>query len=493
MLRMNQVHVIRHKVLVEGQSQRQTAEDMGVSRNTVKKYIHQSEPILQQKVKKRRKVFDRVKPRMDELIEEWKHRTTRKQRLTGRRLHRQLIDEGYQVGQTLVREYVRERKRETSEVYIPLVHYPGDEAQIDFFEVTVDLAGERCKRLMFVMRLMYSGRDFAWLYERCDQPSFFDGHVRAFLHFGGIPARCVYDNLSPAVKRVLFPGRDLTERFTALVSHYLFEPCFTRPYTGHDKGGIEARGKTIRYQHLVPIPRGADLEEISGKLLQSLDEQADRKKDKHGHTVTERFEEERHLFRELPPYPFEPRLMVPLQANRQSLVTYDQATYSLPSHWKQLDVTAYVGPIDIRFICRDEITVRRRVMPKEKQIQYTDYLSELSRKPQAVRQVAPELLKELGEPFNELWRLLEDSHGGKEAGRIFAKVLTAVVKHGQQEVGQAIGKALHAGQQHLLALGDLIRRPLPKEIEVPQSLKSYVVESTSAADFDLLLEQEVPQ
>ena len=40
MLRMNQVHVIRHKVLVEGQSQRQTAEEMSVSRNTVKKYIH---------------------------------------------------------------------------------------------------------------------------------------------------------------------------------------------------------------------------------------------------------------------------------------------------------------------------------------------------------------------------------------------------------------------------------------------------------------------
>jgi len=493
MLRMNQVHIIRHKVLVERKSQRETATEMGVSRNTVKKYVRQPEPIFQGKVKKRRKVFEMVQPRMDELIEEWKHRTTSKQRVTARRIREQLLADGYQVGITLVQEYLKERRREVSEVFIPLVHYPGDEAQVDFFEVTVDLAGERVKRWMFAMRLMYSGKDFAWLYERCDQPSFFDGHVRAFGHLGGIPARCIYDNLSPAVKRVLFPGRELTDRFKALVSHYLFEPCFARPGTGHDKGGIEARGKTIRYQHLVPIPRGDDLEQISNRLVRSLESQAENKKDGNGRTVRERFEEEKPRFRPLPAKPFEPRLIVPLQANRQSLVTHDRATYSLPSHWKQLDVTAYVGPVDIRFVCRDEVTIRNRVRAKEKQIYYSDYLTELSRKPQAVRQVAPELLKELGEPFDELWRLLEQSHGGKEAGRIFAKVLSAVVQQGEKEVGKALWKALQGGEKNLLALGDLIRRPLPQEIEVPESLKAYVVESSMASDFDVLLREEVWQ
>ena len=37
---------------------------------------------------------------------------------------------------------------------------------MDFFEVLVDLAGARIKTWMFVMRLMHSGRDFAWLYTR---------------------------------------------------------------------------------------------------------------------------------------------------------------------------------------------------------------------------------------------------------------------------------------------------------------------------------------
>ena len=150
---MEQVHVIRHKVLIEGQSQRRVAREMGLSRNTVKKYLEVSEP-------KRLELNPRSRP----VLEEWAGRVTAKQRLTGSRLHRELVQEGYQVGVTLVRDYLREVKRRKAEVFIPLVHRPGDEAQVDFFEVTVDEAGTRRKAWQFLMRLMYSGRDFAWLY-----------------------------------------------------------------------------------------------------------------------------------------------------------------------------------------------------------------------------------------------------------------------------------------------------------------------------------------
>lgn len=389
MLRMDQVHVIRHKVLVEGRSRRDVAVEMGVSRNTVRKYVERSEPVFT-RVRRGRPVLERVRRRLDELVEEWRGRTTRKQRVTATRLHRQLRDEGYEVGVTTVRNDFREKKRERAEVFVPLVHRAGDEAQVDFFEVTVELDGVRRKRWMFVLRMMYSGRDFAWLYEHCDQVSFFDGHVRAFAHFDGVPARCIYDNLSPAVRKVMLPGRKLTTRFMALVSHYLFEPCFARPGTGHDKGGVEGRGKVIRYQHLVPIPRGETLEAIAAELLASLDAQAATKKNAEGRTVAERFAEEKLGLRAVPVRPFEPRRVVLLQANRKALVRFDRAEYSVPAHWKQLEVTAYVGPTDIRFICREELQVRERVGHKERNIKYRDYLDELRRKPQAVRQVAHE-------------------------------------------------------------------------------------------------------
>jgi transposase len=77
--------------------------------------------------------------------------------------------------------------RRRREVFVPLTYRPGDLAEVDFFEVFVDPVGVRRKAFLFLMRLMYSGRDFAWIYERQDQVSFLDGHVRAFAHFGGVP------------------------------------------------------------------------------------------------------------------------------------------------------------------------------------------------------------------------------------------------------------------------------------------------------------------
>ena len=94
MLRMDQVHVIRHKVLVEGRSRRSVAREMGVSRNTVRKYLLVSEPRRVELEPRARPVLEQVAPRLDALMEEWSSRTTRKQRVTGSRLHRQLCEEG---------------------------------------------------------------------------------------------------------------------------------------------------------------------------------------------------------------------------------------------------------------------------------------------------------------------------------------------------------------------------------------------------------------
>lgn len=484
---MDHVHVIRHKVMVEGRSQRSVADELGLSRNTVKKYLSQSEPRYRTRQPRGQPVLERVKPRLLELLSDWEGRTTEKQRITAARLHSQLQEEGFEVGATTVRKIFREWRRQRAETFVPLVHRPGDEAQVDFFEVTVEVNRTRRKCWMFLMRLMHGGGDFTWLYERCDQVAFLDGHVRAFDFFCGAPARCVYDNLSAAVRKILFPGRNLTDRFAALVSHYLIEPCFARPRTGHDKGGVESRGKHVRLQHLVPIPRGDSLDAINASLLKRLEDQQRRK----GAEQQQRHQADRAALRALPEQPFEPRLAEVLTVSSKALVRHNGASYSVPSHWKCLEVMAYVGPTDIRFICRDEIQVRARVNPNQRNIQYTDYLPELRRKPQAVRQVAPELLAGLSEPFGELWKLLEQTHGGREAGRIFARVLGAVVDHGEAAVGAALSKAIAGGRSNLLELAELVRHPAPAEIEVPEPLRQYVVEAARAADYDHLLTGEV--
>src|SRR5215211_2932234 len=271
MLRMDQVHVVRHKILVEGRSIRSVSRQMGISRNTIRKYLKVSEPVRVVRQKKPSPAMEMVAPRIDEIIEEWRDRTTAKQRITGTRIHRQLVEEVDEFGLTTLRNYLREKRRKEAEVFVPLTHRPGDEAQVDFFEVTVEENGQRRKAQKFVMRLMYSGRDFLRLYESADQLSFLDAHVRAFEYLGGVPERIVYDNLSAAVKKIVGSERELTERFAALASHYLFEPCFARLGEGHDKGGVETRGKGIRLAHLIPIPRSETLSEISEVLLREVE------------------------------------------------------------------------------------------------------------------------------------------------------------------------------------------------------------------------------
>jgi transposase len=480
---MDRVHVIRHKVLVEELPIREVARDMRVSRNTVRKYLRESEPVRKCLVSRRKPVMEAVEGRIEELLLEWETRTTSKQRVTGTRLHRELVKEGFEVGPTTVRAVLRKRRLRKAETFVPLVHYPGDEAQIDFFEVVVDIGGERRKVHMFLMRMMYSGRDFAWLYDHCDQVAFLDGHVRAFAHFGVVPRRCLYDNLKPAVTKVLFPKRQLSARFQALVSHYLFEPCFARPGEGHDKGGVESRGKNIRLQQLTPIPQGETLGAVASALLASLDRDASNKRNRAGHNVLERFEQERGQMHWLPENPFEARKTVLCSISRSAMTKIEGAWYSVPSRWKSLSATAHVGCEEVEIRCSDETVTHPRQSFGGRRVAYRHYLDELARKPQALRQVMPELLLELAEPYAELWRLLVDRHGPADASRAFARILGAVCDHGEDLVAQAIAKAIEAGRTELIQLPEP-KRPFN---EVPPSLRQYEVEQTSAVDYDCLM------
>ena len=165
-----------------------------------------------------RPVWNAVAERVQALLAESVRWTGGNQRLTATRLHELLLTEGHRVGVTVVKDAVAEWKRQRREVFVPLTYRPGDLAEVDFFEVLVDVDGTRRKAWLFLMRLMYSGRDFAWIYERQDQISFLDGHVRAFAHFEGVPARVAYDNLRAAVVRILVGGvRTLTPRFAGPV------------------------------------------------------------------------------------------------------------------------------------------------------------------------------------------------------------------------------------------------------------------------------------
>ena len=84
---MDQVHVVRHKVLVEGRSQRQVARELGIARETVRKYLTESIPVRKETQPRARPVWDAVRARVEQLLAGSAQWTGGKQRLTATRLH----------------------------------------------------------------------------------------------------------------------------------------------------------------------------------------------------------------------------------------------------------------------------------------------------------------------------------------------------------------------------------------------------------------------
>lgn len=239
---------------------------------------------------------------------------------------------------------------------------------------------------------------------------------------------------------------------------------------------------------MTPVPRGQSLRAISERLLEDLGTEAGRKQLRDGRTVAERFEEERARMRPLPEVPFDPRRVEVVAVSRMALVRVEGAEYSLPSHWNRLEATALVGVEQIQFICRGEEVIVDRQPRKSRTVRYRHYARELARKPAAVRQVAPALVAELGEPYARLYRLLQDAHGSLGAARVLAKILGAISEHGEQEVTEALTSALELDRIDLLGLsGKMHQDAGPRVIPVPENLQGIQVEAARAADYDWML------
>lgn len=483
---MDLVAVIRHKVLTEGISIREVGRELGLSRNTVRRYVRAKTIPIEKPA-----VSPRPAPARDEVrdaaLAMWKSRrsfTAGKQRLTATRLWELLREAGHTASARTVRRLVGEFRADEREVTVPLVYGPGELAQVDFFEVWVELAGARQKAWLFLMRLMHSGRDFAMLCAQQDATWFLAAHVAAFTHFAGVIAAVAYDNLSAAVAKVLLGApRVLRPRFAAMVAHYAFEARFCRPGEGHDKGGVESRGKHVRWQHLVPVPRGDSLEQMTAMLQARLDAQHGREPAR-----TEAWARERVALR-APPPPFDGRQVRTVQLRHHATHQVAGAVYSVPSRWCGHTVDVFVGIRTVTFAYGDEVVCHPRQPFGGRSIDYRHLLVPLSRKPQALRQVAHELVAQFGEPWPTLWKALRDCYSPDEieAARRLAPWLERADRDG---VGAPLARRISAA----LLDGSLV--PAPRRVpandppvRIPEALKSFDVEGPDLHRYDHLLER----
>jgi transposase len=184
-----------------------------VTWRTVRKALDSVWPEERKPLPKRATRLDPYKILIDEMLRVDLD-APRKQRHTAKRIFDRLIDEhaAVDISYSMVRAYVavrrpgvrREAGRGGPEVFVPQTHQPGVEAEVDFGDVHIVLAGVPTRCYLFSLRLSYSGKAVHRVFASCGQEAFFEGHVHAFTVLGGVPlGKIRYDNLKAAVARVL--------------------------------------------------------------------------------------------------------------------------------------------------------------------------------------------------------------------------------------------------------------------------------------------------
>ncbi len=482
---MDKVAAIRHAIVVEKRSRRSVAKAFKVGRKTIDRYVDgDAEPGLRKKVARPSPKTDVARAKLEELIAAVPTKESKKHRLTAQRAYDLLRGAKVDVGYTVVKALMAERRLAAKAVSVPLTFSPGEVAEVDFFEVVVVVDGVEQAAWLFVMRLMSSGRDFCRVYPRQDQVCFLDGHVRAFEYFGGVPERGIYDNLKAAAQKILVGSeRKLSPRFRELTEHFLFEACFARPYHGNDKGGVEARGKHIRLQSMTPLLSGTTLDEVNALLMADVE-----RRFFASTNAAERWSTEQAALREVTWGGFDPRRMrLEVPVSSSSTVTVEGAVYSVPTAWARRRVTTYAGVEDVEIRLGEQSVVRRRLARGQRDIAYAaHYLDELAKKPQAVRQVADTLVAQLGGAFPSFWKRLVDDDGPREASRKMARILRGVQELGRDECERRVAAALSMGEAVATALLVTPVSPTTTTMMVPAVLDVFV-EASSVAVFDLLL------
>jgi transposase len=390
---------IRRDARVDGLSIRELAAKHRVHRRTVRQALASAIPPP-------RKIPMRTSPRLEPFkaaIDEMLRGdldAPKKQRHTARRILARLVDEhgAKDLSYSTVRDYVAKRRPEIAaeaggpleEGCVPQTHLPAAEAEVDFHDLWVILRGIKTKTALFTMRLSFSGRAAHRASLSQGQEAFLESHVYALERLGGVPTDQIrYDNLKPAVSRVLF-GRTQVEsdRWTAFRSHYGFDAFYCRPgHEGsHEKGGVEGEGGRFRRTHCVPMPVVDSIEELN-ELLEAWDDADDRRRiGNRTNSVGADWAFERTLLRPPPAEPFDTALTLTPRVDRYAQVMVRCCQYSVPARFIGHRLRVKLSASTVTVFDRHQVVARhqRAISKGVKVLDLDHYLEILLRKPGAL-------------------------------------------------------------------------------------------------------------
>lgn len=334
-------------------SQRQIAKKLKMSRNTVKKYIEEdlaarqldtrnlpitnnfvTPPAYKKRKGKIRTLTNTVKKRLRQMIkqnEQKRELNMHKQQLKIIDMHERLLDEGFKVSYTTVRNFVNKEIKKQKEVFIRQDPTSGREIEFDWGEVKLFIDGKLRSLSLAVFTLAYSNERFARLYESETMICVQDAHVKCIEYLGFVPNVFTYDNMRTVVKNFIGQDRFITEGMKNVSLHYHFHIRLCQPRKGNQKGHVERSVEYIRrkaFAHRDAFTSFEEAQEYLVSIIEKLNSRPHYLKGKTHHELM--LEERAERAGSLTVAPFDPSELVELRVDKYSTVTYRQNRYSVP-------------------------------------------------------------------------------------------------------------------------------------------------------------------
>jgi hypothetical protein len=324
----------------------------------------------------------------------------------------------------------------------------------------------------------------------------FDAYNHAFRVLGGVPRRGIYDNMRTAVDKVgRGKERQVNARFSAMVSHFLFEADFCNPASGWEKGQIEKNVQDARHRLWQPTPSFSSLAALNDWLETRCRELW--AQTAHGSqlgSVADAWAEEARCLMPLS-RPFDGFVECAKRVSPTCLVHLDRNRYSVPASFANRPVSVRVYPERIvvaaegRIICEHPRVFARSHQRKSTTtvFDWRHYLAVIQRKPGALRNGAP--FAELPPAFLALQqRMLKTAGGDRE----MVEILALVLQHDEQAVLTAVELALEAGAPTKTHILNLLHRLIdgkpidPPVVKPPNALTLTTEPQANVERYDAL-------
>jgi len=321
-----------------GLSIRAISQELGISRNTVRKYLRADEVAIAtaQLDRSREKRLDEHRDYIVHLLGAFPKLSAVK---VARKLREKLGE--LEVSDRSIRRYVQMLKRTHAvgqrRYYEPVIdHLPGVQCQIDPGELRGVLIGGEARTVYFVAfvlsfsRLMYVGVSFTPI----DTAGFIQLHDEAFRYFGGVPEECVYDQTKMVVIQERFRELTVNQRFHEYATAAGFRVHACEGYDPESKGKVEAAVKYVK-QDCLYGETFIDHQGLRGHVLDWLETVANARVHGTTHEVPRaRFEaqEREHLRPYLTPACLDREAQAGAQrrADKTGLVSWRSNKYSVP-------------------------------------------------------------------------------------------------------------------------------------------------------------------